>query len=273
MPAERAWGGAGMNAPKPYFDDGTVTLYLGDCREVLPALGLTVDAIVTDPPYGETSLVWDRWPDGWAAIAAAAARSLWCFGSMRMFLDRGDEFRTTGWKLSQDIVWEKNAGSGFHADRFRRVHEYVTHWYQGNWGTIRHEVPRVKNLGPDQDAKRRGANRVPHYGGIRANTWTDDGTRLMTSVMRCKNMNGRAVHPTEKPIGILDPLIRYACPLGGLVLDLFAGSGSTLDAARQSGRRSIGIEADERYAEAAARRLSQPVLDFETIPPTNDSRS
>jgi site-specific DNA-methyltransferase (adenine-specific) len=65
----------------------------------------------------------------------------------------------------------------------------------------------------------------------------------------------------EKPLGILDPLIRYACPPGGLVLDPFAGSGSTLDAARQCGRRAIGVEANERYAEAAARRLSNLTLE------------
>jgi site-specific DNA-methyltransferase (adenine-specific) len=73
-------------------------------------------------------------------------------------------------------------------------------------------------------------------------------------------MHGRALHPTEKPIGLLDPLIRYACPVGGLVLDPFAGSGSTLDAARQAGRRAIGIEGHEPYAERAALRLSQATL-------------
>ena len=72
-------------------------------------------------------------------------------------------------------------------------------------------------------------------------------------------MHFRAIHPTEKPAGLLDPLIRYACPPGGLVIDPFAGSGSTLDTARCTGRRAIGIEADERYAELAARRLSQGV--------------
>jgi site-specific DNA-methyltransferase (adenine-specific) len=85
----------------------------------------------------------------------------------------------------------------------------------------------------------------------------------MTSVLRVRSIHGYAIHPTEKPVGVLDPLIRYACPPGGLVLDLFAGSGSTLDAARQSGRRAIGIEGDERYIEAAATRLSQDVIDFE----------
>jgi site-specific DNA-methyltransferase (adenine-specific) len=77
-------------------------------------------------------------------------------------------------------------------------------------------------------------------------------------------MDARSVrggwHPTEKPLGILDPLIRYACPPGGLVLDPFAGSGSTLDAARQSGRRAIGIEGREDYCEAAVRRLSALTL-------------
>lgn len=82
----------------------------------------------------------------------------------------------------------------------------------------------------------------------------------MRSVMRASNLRQRAIAPTEKPVGILDPLIRYACPPGGLVLDLFAGSGSTLEAARGSGRRAVGIEADPAQAERAARRLSQGVL-------------
>ena len=88
----------------------------------------------------------------------------------------------------------------------------------------------------------------------------DGGPRLMRSVQFVRSMHGSAIHPTEKPIGILDPLIRYSCPPGGLVLDPFAGSGSTLDAARRSGRRAIGIEAREDYCEAIANRLAQGVL-------------
>jgi len=71
---------------KPYWTDGQVSLYLGDCREVLPAFGVTADCVVADPPYGETSLAWDRWPDGWLDAAAGVTSSLWCFGSLRMFL-------------------------------------------------------------------------------------------------------------------------------------------------------------------------------------------
>jgi site-specific DNA-methyltransferase (adenine-specific) len=243
----------------PYWEDreSGLALYLGDCREILPALGLQADLVCTDPPYSETSLAWDRWPDGWPTLAASVANSMWCFGSMRMFLDRAHEF--TDWKLSQDVVWEKHNGTGFAADRFKRVHEIATHWYRGDWKSVHHATPRVAYTGPDKHERARYDNRAAHAGAIKAITYEDDGTRLMRSVVKVKSVRG-GQHETEKPLGILDPLIRYACPEGGLVLDLFAGSGSTLDAARQFGRRAIGIEAHEPYAEAAARRLSALTL-------------
>lgn len=248
-----------MSAPEPYWSDGTCSLYLGDCREVLPALGVTADCIVADPPYGETSLPWDRWPHGWLDVAAAVTSSLWCFGSLRMFLERGAEF--AGWKLSQDVIWEKHNGSGFTRDRFRRVHEQPAHWYRGRWGEIYHDVPLIASSGLHQGSARSATRTsTPHTGAITPGTWTDDGTRLARSVIRARSMRGSALHPTEKPLGILKPLIAYACPPGGLVVDPFAGSGSTLDAARCSGRRAIGIEADEKYLELAARRLSQADL-------------
>ncbi|MEU8623338.1 site-specific DNA-methyltransferase [Streptomyces sp. NPDC048669] len=237
-------------------NDGTLTLYLGDCREVLPRLAPVVDLVVTDPPYGETSLVWDRWPDGWPTLAATAARSMWCFGSMRMFLQQRDQF--SGWKLSQDVVWEKANGSGFAKDRFRRVHELATHWYRGDWSSVHHDTPRTAYHGPDKSAKASG-DRAAHAGSIGAHAYVDNGTRLARSVVKTPAVRYQRRHPTEKPLELLSPMIEYGCPPGGLILDPFAGSGSTLDAARRSGRRCIGIEANERYAEAAAQRLAEPL--------------
>ena len=242
----------------PYYADDMVTLYLGDCREVLSALGLQADCFVADPPYGETSLPWDKWPAGWLNFAAAATSSLWCFGSLRMFLDRSRDGEFAGWKLSQDVIWEKANGTGFADDRFKRVHESVAHWYRGHWSAIYHETPRTGYNGPDKHARAR-ASRTPHTGEIGAHHYEDDGTRLARSVQFARSVRG-GLHPTEKPPGILAPLIEYACPPGGLVVDPFAGSGSTLDAARATGRRAVGVEIDEAYCEKAARRLSQGVL-------------
>jgi site-specific DNA-methyltransferase (adenine-specific) len=256
-----------MSGPKPYFEADGIALYLGDCREVIPALALQADLIVADPPYAETSLAWDRWPGGWLDVAATVSASLWCFGSMRMFLDRRAEFG--GWKLSQDVIWEKNAGSGFQADRFKRIHEHALHWYRGNWGDVHHDAQREAATPTDSGREirldaivRQHRGDRHHLGAIKQSSWRDDGTRLIPSVIRVKNLRGLAIHPTEKPIGILTPLIEYACPPGGVLLDPFAGSGSSLEAARLSGRRAIGIEAHEPYAEKAALRLSQAPLEI-----------
>ncbi len=242
----------------PYYADDLVTLYHGDCREVLPALNVTADCVVADPPYGETSLPWDRWPAGWLEAAALVTRSLWCFGSLRMFLDRRDEF--AGWRLSQDVVWVKPTQSGCATDRFSRSHETVTHWYQGQWREIYREPPKIQVGRRHNRVVRRPASEPQWMGERGASAWSDDGSRFMRSVLEVATMYRRGVHPTEKPLGIIDPLITYACPPGGLVVDPFAGSGSTLDAARCTGRRAIGVEADEKYIEQAARRLSQQAM-------------
>ncbi|HEY9370408.1 site-specific DNA-methyltransferase [Streptomyces sp.] len=260
---------------EPYWrDDETgLALYVGDMREVLPALDVTADLILADPPYGETSHGWDVWPDGWLDTAAAHANSLWCFGSQRMFLRRAAEFQTAGWHLSQDVVghddageplvgdvnvvWEKNNGSGIANDRFRRVHEHILHFYRGPWRDLHHDVPRVAYSGPNKSA--RGKNSVtPHTGKIGAHQYVDNGTRLMRSVIKAAAVRGKKRHPDEKPLPILTPLLQYACPPGGLVVDPFAGSGSTLDAARRLGMRAIGIERYEVHAEKAAARLAEP---------------
>jgi site-specific DNA-methyltransferase (adenine-specific) len=247
---------------KPYYADDAVMLYCGRFEDVLPhviAEHGEPDLTLTDPPYGETSLAWDRWPTAWPQLIPG--RSMWCFGSMRMFLDHRDEF--AGWKLSQDVVWEKHDGSGFATDRLRRVHEHALHWYRGQWIDVYHETPRVGWRGPDKSVRRTGADRTAHTGSIGPSIYIDDGQRLLRSVIHSANMRGKAINETEKPPGLVENLLTYGCPPGGLVLDVFAGGCSTLVAARNSGRRAVGIELrEEQCAQAVEHRLSQAVLPF-----------
>lgn len=243
-----------------FYSDDLVTLHHGDYREHLPMLAVAgAQAVITDPPYEETTLEWDRWPEGWPTDAASIASTLWCFGSLRMFLERRDEF--AAWRFGQEIVWEKHNGTSLAADRFRRVHELATHWYRGGWSEVRHEVPRTFDATPR--AVRRKAKPAQHQGARGESHYVseDGGPRLMRSVLQVRSEHGRAIHPTQKPLGIIAPLIEYSVAPGGLVVDLFAGSASVALAARQTGRRCISFEVREDYAEAAARRLSQ--LDFD----------
>jgi site-specific DNA-methyltransferase (adenine-specific) len=85
---------------------------------------------------------------------------------------------------------------------------------------------------------------------------------MQTSVIEVRSEHHRAVHPTQKPLGIVAPLIEYSVPPGGLVMDLFSGSGTVALAARNAGRRCIAFEAREDYCEAAAKRLAHQTFDF-----------
>jgi site-specific DNA-methyltransferase (adenine-specific) len=78
-------------------------------------------------------------------------------------------------------------------------------------------------------------------------------------VLQVRSCHGNAVHPTQKPIGIVEPLLRYSVAPGRAVLDPFAGSGTTLVAAKSLGLAAIGIESDERWCEIIAGRLSQEI--------------
>lgn len=215
---------------KPYFEDETTTIYLGDCREVLPQL-VDVDAVVTDPPYGDTSLAWDVPVAEWSSLVAAP--QLWCFGSMRAWLRDGQDFAAAGWTYGQEIVWEKHNGSSFHADRFKRVHELAVHWYRGVWGDLHLDVPVTMDAAPRTIRRKR---RTPHTGHIEKSAYAseDGGPKLMRSVQQVRSCHGYAEHPTQKPTGILRPLISYSAPprwrrLGsvhGIRLDACCGGGA-----------------------------------------------
>lgn len=240
----------------------SVRLIAGDCREIMPGEG-PFDMILADPPYGDTSLEWDRRVDGWLELARDSLRptgSMWVFGSLRFFMATAEQFRTAGWRYAQDVVWEKHNGSGFHADRFRRVHEHAVQFYRADapWSGVYNEVQTT----PDAVAKTvRRKKRPIHTGRIEAAHYVshyvshDGGPRIMRSVIPMRSMHGRAIHPTEKPAALLEILIRTSCPPGGLVGDWFAGSGSCGEACQITGRRYVGCEIDPAMADKARARL------------------
>jgi site-specific DNA-methyltransferase (adenine-specific) len=232
-------------------------ILMGDIREIARTIE-PVDCIIADPPYGETSLAWDRWPDGWVKAVYPLLKptgSMWVFGSMRMFFERAGDF--AGWRLAQDIVWEKHNGTGLFNDRFRRVHENALQFYPAEvpWGDV-YKAPQFTN---DATARtvRKKAKPAHWIGAVGATVYKseDGGPRLQRSVMYVRSEHGRAIHPTQKPIGILLPLVRYSCPPGGTVLDPFCGSGSTAIAAREAGCQFVGVEVNPEYVEAANDRL------------------
>lgn len=204
----------GEKPPVPYYEDDGVTLYLGDCREVLSSIDLSgeVDVTVTDPPYGETALKWDIPPRDW--LYDLPGNSLWCFGSLRMFLELGISRQLEGWKFAQDIVWEKHNGSNSAADRFRRVHEIAAQFYRGEWAEV-YRSPVMTNDATKRTVRRK--RRPPHWGEIGGHQYVseDGGPRLQRSVMHVRSCHGYAEHETQKPLGILTPLIEYSSAGGG----------------------------------------------------------
>jgi site-specific DNA-methyltransferase (adenine-specific) len=240
--------------------------HFGDCRETMPLMPAGIaDACITDPPYGDTSLDWDRRCAGWidhVARVLKPAASIWVFGSMRFVATIFDEMETAGFKYAQDIVWEKQNGSGLHSDRFRRVHEHSVQFYRGAWADL-YKEPQYTNDATARTVRRK--TKPPHWGGIGESSYAseDGGPRLTRSVIYQANEHGKAVHPTQKPLAILAPLIAYSVPPGGVVLDPFMGSGSTGIAARHLGRHFIGCEDDAACMEMQRDRLRQPGLALE----------
>lgn len=234
-----------------------IRLLPGDCRTIMAAEG-PFDMIVADPPYGDTSLSWDRRVEGWEQAAAACLKptgSMWLFGSLRSLATGWDALHRAGWRYAQDVVWEKHNGSAFHADRFKRVHEHVAQFYlaSASWGAVFNDVQTT------QDATARTVRRKkrpPHTGHIEAGSYEshDGGPRIMRSVLQIRSTHGSAIHPTEKPVGLLEILIRTSCPVGGKVGDFFAGSGSCAEACAMTDRSYVGCEIDPAMVEKARQR-------------------
>lgn len=231
----------------PYYEHGGITIYHGDCREVLPLLARdSIDLIVTDPPYGI------RWQSGFRTLKfdpivgddsteAAITGLTLCVP----LLKRGRHIYAFGRydappsmsNPTTELIWDKELFSGGDLSiPWASQHEPISFWVNNKDGKLQKR--------PD--------------GGLT--------TRLRRgSIVRGKRLNSLAVanHPTEKPVDVLRQLIESSSCLGERILDPFMGVGSTLVAARLEGREAIGIEIEEKYCELAARRLSQQSLSLE----------
>ena len=240
---------------KAYFSNALATIIHGDCRDHLDRI--KGNCLIADPPYSQTRFKWDKWPEGWLELARLCAPTLWIFLPVRVLLEKAAEFEPL--VLAQDLIWEKQNGTSLHNDRFRRVHENLYHFYSRDlkWKEVFHQAVYT------MDAQRRRIqrqNKPAHWGQLSKPGFhevAEGGPRHVRSVIYAKNSHRKSLHPTEKPIFILDYLVRYSCPTGGTVVDCFGGSGSTAVAASRLNIRSITIEADEQYCEVAAKRLSQ----------------
>lgn len=236
----------------------SIEILHGDCRRLLETMPAgQFDACFADPPYGDTSLDWDAICRGWIPAVARVlkpAASIWVFGSMRSLADIFSEMAFHGFKYSQDIVWEKQNGTGFHNDRFRRVHEHAVMFYRGAWADVFHQTQYT--LDATKKTVRR-KTRPTHTGHIEAGHYVseDGGPRMMRSVIYARNEHGRAIHPTQKPLELLQPLIRYSVPPGGSLIVPFGGSGSDLIVAKAEGMSAVACELDADYVTKARVRL------------------
>ena len=218
-----------MTLPRPYYSDDAVTIYHGDCRELLPLMPL-VDLVLTDPPYGMNyvsghyvganqfgGIVGDcEWPADVIAQCFDLARcGVIAFGPRVMPLNP-----------SSLIVWVKNNWTAGDLD-----HAYARQWESiGFWPGPEHQW---------------------------ANGRPADVIESPREAHTSRNVD-LLWHPTRKPVGLVSKLLQHH--KGDLTLDPFMGSGTTLRAAKDLGRKAIGIEIEERYCEIAAKRMSQTVF-------------
>lgn len=217
--------------PKPYFQNDLVTLYHGDCLEI--TVWLEADVLVTDPPYGvayKSNMNKGRNRTKWHDVIANDQNAENRDSALDIWGDQKAALVFGTWKVNkpigtkQTVVWDKSP-CGFMGDTaipFGPTHEEIYCMGKSGWTGIRE--PSV-----------------------------------IKAQMLMSSSSERPDHPTPKPIGLMEKLVSKTI---GVIADPFAGSGATLIAARNLGRKSIGVELEEKYCELIANRLSQEAFDF-----------
>ncbi len=246
------------------------TLYLGDCLNVLPTLAdNSVHAVIADPPYGTTACKWDSvipldamWTQLKRVIKPKGAIVL--FGSQpftsQLVMSNPDWFK-------YQWVWEKSIATGFNhaANMPLRNYEDVAIFSDGSiqhehltdnrmkyypQGLQRHDVPnRRGSLGLSGTMERKN----------HSNTYVTRFTNYPRMLLYFPN-DGNTVHPTQKPVALLEYLIRTYTNEGETVLDFTMGSGTTGVACLNTGRRFIGIEKEPQYYAIAGKRMAEVKL-------------
>lgn len=220
----------------PYYSDDLVSLYLGD--GLADELAWTnADVLVTDPPYGiswsiDARLSPNRVHDGIVGDESTASRdtALDLWGRSRPALVFGSPLLAPPAGTRQTLVWRKPAGTGFVGA--------IAGW--------RRDWEAIYLVGAE---------------------WPNGGKLPRSAIVETHGSQVSYLlaggHPHTKPVALMEVLISTCPP--GVIADPFAGSGSTLIAARNLGRQAVGVEIEERYAEIIAARLAQGVLDFEGV--------
>lgn len=151
-----------------------------------------------------------------------------------------------------DLVWQKTIGSGqLNVNRQpMRTHETVLVFYN-NFGTYNEQT----TLGNPYKIKRKMSQFQTSYGKQRDHESINEGTRRAKSVIKIKNPRVKGGHSTEKPVALMEYLIKTYSNPGEVVLDFAVGRGTTLVAAHNLGRKFIGIEKDNYWFEQASERL------------------
>ena len=237
-----------MNAP--YYSDDLVTLYHGDCREVLAGMAdESVACVLTDPPYTErTHRNATSNKIGAQAHVLRTAFAAITDDDLRAILT--DLARVSqGWVVAtldyrHAVEFDVNPPAGVKVQR-------LGVWVKTN------PTPQITGDRPAQ-----GWESIAYmHRADRRSKWNGGGAHG-NHVAPIPPSEG---HPTAKPLPLVAKWVRWFSSPGDTVLDPFAGSGTTLRAAKDEGRRAIGVELDERYCEIAARRLTQDTL-FGEVP-------